>query len=129
MKISSEQICSAIKKSLFNKDYAAPVEILMEIGVLSKKDHEAWRFGQVPYLEKVCSTNLKNMSEIMKQIRIYAQKTGLKASWTFYHQYGKGSKKQLRFSKSGNKYIEEAYATHYLARNESCNICNGTSSV
>ena len=29
----------------------SPVEVLMEIGVLSKTDYENWRNGRVPYLE------------------------------------------------------------------------------
>jgi hypothetical protein len=38
----------------------------------------------------------------------------LKDSWTGYNQYGKGVKRRLRFSKSGQKNIEDRYATHYV---------------
>jgi ribosomal protein L35 len=40
----------------------------------------------------------------------------LEKSWTAYKKYGKGVKHQLKFSKSGIKSIEDAYATHYLTR-------------
>ena len=40
------------------RGYAAPVDVLMDIGVLSKQDYENWRFGKVPYLERVCKINL-----------------------------------------------------------------------
>lgn len=33
---------------------------------------------------------------------------------THYHQWGKGKNRALRFSKSGDKKIEEAYARYYL---------------
>jgi len=33
---------------------------------------------------------------------------------TVYHQWGQGNNCILRFSKSGNQAVEEAYATHYV---------------
>jgi len=103
-----------MNKNIFEKGYAAPVDVLMDIGVLSKKDYEDWRAGRVPFLEKVCQANLSKLSNIMREIRTFAAKNNLKASWTFYRQYGKGNKQKLRFSKSGNETIEKAYATHYM---------------
>jgi hypothetical protein len=35
-------------------------------------------------------------------------------SWTGYNQFGKGVKRRLRFSKSGDKAIEDRNATHYI---------------
>jgi hypothetical protein len=111
------QIHNAIYKSLQQKGYAAPAEVLMDIGVLAKRDYEEWRFGKVPFLEKVCHANLRQLSEIMREIRAYAATNNLKPSWTFYHQYGQNKKNKLRFSKSGDEKIEAAYATHYVDPN------------
>ena len=97
---------------------AAPVQVLMDLGVLSPADYERWRFGKVDYLERVCKVNLSKLSYIMKEIRSYARKNELKESWTFYKQWGgKGSKSavKLRFSKSGSESIERGYATHYIS--------------
>lgn len=102
-----------IKKSGF----AAPVQVLMDIGVLSKADYERWRFGKVDYLERVCKVNLSKLSFIMREILAYARKNNLKESWTFYKQWGVKDKShsiKLQFSKSGNDQIERAYATHYV---------------
>ena len=96
------------------KGYAAPVDVLMDIGVLSKKDYEDWRFGKIDFLEKVCKVNLRMLSAIMKEIRAYAVKNQLKPSWTCYHQWGKQKDGRLLFSKSRNEKIEENYATHYV---------------
>lgn len=38
----------------------------------------------------------------------------LKGIWTAYNQFGKGIKCLLRFSKSGDKTIEDRYATHFI---------------
>ena len=110
------KVHSIVSSILKEKNYISPVDPLMKIGVLSAKDYEDWRFGRVPYLEKVCKTNLSKLSFIMKELRAYALANHLKPSWTAYKQWGvKGTKIPLRFCKSGDSGIEEAYSTHYVA--------------
>ena len=91
------------------RGYAAPVDVLMDIGVLDKKKYEDWRFGRVDYLERVCNTNLHKLSEIMKTIRICAKDLDLKPSYSDYQQWGAKNHK-LRFSKSKDPNIEKHYA-------------------
>jgi hypothetical protein len=96
---------------------ATPVQVLMDLNILSKEDYDQWRFGKVDYLERVCKANLSKLSSVMKEIRSYAAKHNLKGSWTFYKQWGQkhlSHARKLRFSKSGAEDIERAYATHYL---------------
>jgi hypothetical protein len=99
-----------------SRGFAAPADVLMDIGVLDKKKYDDWRHGRVPYLEAVCTVNLHKLSEIMKEVRAYAAVNGLKPSFTDYRQVGSKDRK-LRFSKSGNPAIEKAYATHYVVVN------------
>ena len=80
------KVHSIVSSTLMEKIYISPVELLMKIGVLSAKDYEDWRFGRVPYLEKVCKTNLSKLSFIMKELRAYALENHLKSSWTAYNQ-------------------------------------------
>ena len=96
------------------KGYLSSIDVLLKLDYLSEKDYENWRFGKVEYLEKVCNVNLKKLSSINKIIKEISEQLNLKKSWTAYNKYGKGKKIRLRFSKSGNKQIEEAYATHYI---------------
>lgn len=110
-----QKVCSIAGSILNEKIYISPVDLLMNIGVLSAKDYEDWRFGRVPYLEKVCKTNLSKLLLIMKELRAYALANHLKPSWTSYNRWGVKSKRiPLRFSKSGDSVIEEVYATHYV---------------
>ena len=102
------------KDIIEEKGYLSSIELLLKLEYLSQKDYENWRFGKVEYLEKVCSVNLKKLSTINKTIKDISAQWNLKKSWTAYNKYGKGEKLRLRFSKSGNEKIEEAYATHYL---------------
>ncbi|HVI42100.1 MAG TPA: hypothetical protein VM577_15720, partial [Anaerovoracaceae bacterium] len=108
-----QKVHSIVSSALEEKLYISPADLLIKIRVLSAKDYEDWRFGRVPYLEEVCKASLSKLSFIMKELREYALANHLKASWTAYNQWGvKGKKIPLRFSKSGNSVIEEAYATH-----------------
>jgi hypothetical protein len=69
----------------------------------------------------LCHVNLGKLATINREIRAYAKKANLKASWTDYRQWAvkkkhghKPQKPRLRFSKSGDEQIERLYATHYI---------------
>ncbi len=79
-----QKVNSAIYNILQEKNYVSPVNVLMDIGILSVKDYENWRFGRVPYLEKVCRTNLNKLSLVMKELKVYARNNNLKPSRTAY---------------------------------------------
>ena len=110
--MNEKELISKVHSSVYHqcqrRGYAAPVDVLMEVGVLPKPKYEDWRFGRVDYLERVCTVNLRKLSFIMHQIRVYAQKTGLKSSFCYYKQWGVKKKNgqghkpviPLRFSKS-----------------------------
>ena len=116
------KIYSSMEQQCKKRGYAAPVDVLMDIGVLPKQKYEDWRNGRVDYLERVCTVNLHKLSFIMSQIRAYAREQGLKPSFCYYKQWGVKKKNgqghkpvvPLRFSKSGNAEIEKNYATHYV---------------
>lgn len=110
------KVHSAVYHQCQQRGYAAPADVLVDIGVLPKQKYEDWRFGKVRYLEAACTCNLKKLSFIMEQIHSYAKKTGLKPLFCYYKQWGMKKKPAapLRFSKSQNPEIEKAYATHYV---------------
>jgi len=112
-----KEIKRLVHQSRYEKGYVCSVDILLQLDYLTKKDYEDWRFGRVDYLEKVCNINLGKLTLINKLIRKYSSELDLKSSWTGYNQFGKGIKRQLRFSKSGDKTIEDSYATHYIDKN------------
>ena len=109
----SEKVQSAMTKQLASRGFVTPVDILLDLGLLTKANYELWRKGQVPYLEKVCNTNLNKLATVMKEMRAYAQKANLKPSVCIYKGYGKSSA-FLKFSKSGSLNIEKSYATHFV---------------
>ncbi len=82
------KVHSAVYHQCQQRGYAAPADVLVDVGVLPKQKYEDWRFGKVRYLEAVCTCNLKKLSFIMKQIRSYAKKTNLKPSFCYYKRWG-----------------------------------------
>ena len=105
-----DKIQNAMYLQCQGRGYTAPVDVLMDLGVLDKKKYDDWRCGRVPYLEAVCNGNLHKLSEIMKEIRSFAEQNSWQPSLSSYKHKGK----ELRFSKTGNPQIEKAYATHYV---------------
>ena len=81
------KVCSSMYRQCRERGYATPVDVLMEIGVLPKKKYEDWRCGRIPYLESVCTVNLHKLSFVMHQMRVYAQKSGLKPSFCCYQRW------------------------------------------
>ena len=120
MAINQNELVKAVGSSMYQqikeKGYATAVDTLMDMHILSKPDYENWRNGRVPYLEKVCNINLKKLDSILKEMRRHADRNGLKPSITCYKQWGRKTKPtiKLRFSKTGNEYMEKLYATHYV---------------
>ena len=78
------KIHSSMYYQLQSRGYAAPVDVLIDTGILPKQKYEDWRFGRVRYLEAVCNANLKRLSFVLRQMRVYAQAHGLKPSFCYF---------------------------------------------
>jgi len=103
---------------LEEKGYISFVDVLMRIGRLTKEDHDAWRFGRTACLERVVTVNLAKINHLLRAFQQHARTGGLRQSKTAYLSWGKGRKRQLRFSISGTPDTEDAYATHFLKLKE-----------
>lgn len=122
--ITDKEVIGEVHNSMYQqwkkRGYATPVDTLMDCGVLSKKAYEEWRFGKVQYLEKVCTVNLRKLSFIMHQMRVFAKKNNWKCSFCYYKQWGTKRKQgyepmvPLQFSKSGDMEVERWYGTHFV---------------
>jgi hypothetical protein len=108
------RVVTVIAKILSKSDVVAPVEVLIELGNLTKKNHDSWRKGQVPYLERVIEGNLSKINRIIRIIGFHAHDLNMVPSYTVYHQWGKAKSCVLQFSKSGIKRLEEVYSRHYI---------------
>lgn len=110
-----KKITGAVHEVLKDDLVVTPVDVFIKLGNLTKEAYEDWRFGRVPYLEKVISCNLSKASRILCILQLHARDRGLKPSQTVYKKWGKGKKILLRFSKSGSSVLEKAYSTRYVS--------------
>ncbi len=108
------RVVRAVANILARSDVVAPVDVLLEMGNLTPKNHEAWSRGHVPSLERVVAGSLSKANRILRLIGFHVHDLNMLPRRTVYHQWGQGHNRVLRFSKSGNQNVEEAYATHYV---------------
>lgn len=107
-------VAAAFGEILKRSEVVATVDVLVEMGRLNKKNVEDWRFGRIPFLERVIVGNLGQASRIVRVIHLHAAASHLRSSTTAYMRYGKGPKQRLRFTKSGDAHLETAYSTCFL---------------
>lgn len=124
-----KKVKSLVNSLRHEKGLVCAVDVILRLEYISKKDFEDWRFGRIDYFEKVCNVNLSKLTLINKTIKRTATDLKLDKSWTGYNQYGKGVKRRLRFSKSGNENIEKTYATHYIDKKRINELKNNNASV
>lgn len=108
------RIVRAVAALLAQGDVVAPIDVFVRMELLAKPDVEAWRFGRVPYLEKVIRCNLSQASRILRILRMHVHDLNMPPSPTAYVRWGKGPRPPLRFTKTGDPKLEEAYARHFL---------------
>lgn len=108
------RIARAVERVLARGKVVAPVDVLICMNVLAPERLEDWRRGRVPYLEKVINCNLTRLSRLLRILRFHAHDLKLVPSITAYERWGKGPKQRLRFTKTADPKLEEAYARHFV---------------
>jgi hypothetical protein len=108
------RIVHAVEPLLARGKVVAPIDVFVGIGLLDPATVEDWRFGRVPYLERVIKCNLTKVSRALRILRYHAHDLKLVPSTTAYMRWGKGPKQRLRFTKTGDHMLEEAYSRHYV---------------
>lgn len=116
----NDRIPTIMDAYIQEKGFVTPVDVLLELDVLSHRVLRSWRRGSVPYLEKLCTCSLVELSGILREMRNHAGNRRLTPSWSCYksdRDPQTGSRHMLRFSKNNIPRLEQQYATHYLDRN------------
>ena len=105
----------AVLAILASSKVVAPVDVLVGIGALRAEDLEAWRFGRVPFLERVIQGNLSKLRRILRILGFYCHDLNLTASRTAYVRWGvKGSRPPLCFTKTGEPRLEAVYSRQFV---------------
>ena len=108
------KIVRAVAMILSRSKVVAPVDVLMEMGNLTKQNYDAWRRGKVTFLEYVVGGNLSKVNRIMRIIGFHVHDLNMVPQRTVYRQSDRYKNRVLQFTKSGIKRLEEAYSRHYV---------------
>ena len=108
------RIEQAVAAILAKGKVVAPVDVLVRMDLLSSEKLEDWRRGRVLYLERVIQCNLTRLSRLLRILRFHAHDLKLAPSITVYMRWGSGPKQRLRFTKTGDPRLEEAYSRHFV---------------
>lgn len=111
----SQSVATVAGNAVSLKGYVSVIDLMLGLNWLTMDKLNAWKKGQVPYLERVIRVNLTKISRTMKEFKAWAVHSKLKPSQTLY----KHKSCRLRFSKTGHPYIETAYSTHYVLQKPS----------
>lgn len=91
-----------------NQPVSAPA-VFVKMGMLSEQHLQAWRAGQVPYLERVLEGNLSKASRVVRILSFWAHELKLPVAPPHAAGAIKYKGQPLRFSKTGERGVEEAY--------------------
>jgi hypothetical protein len=108
------KVARTVNGILEGGNVVTPVDVLVGMDLLTREHLEDWRRGRVPFLERVINCNLTRLGRLLRILRFHAHDLNLKPSWTAYMRWGKGPKQRLRFTKTGDPKLEDAYATHFV---------------
>src|SRR6266404_2171950 len=78
------RVVRAVVRILARSDVVVPVDVLIEMGNLSKKNLEAWRAGQVRYLERVFEGSLSKANRILRIIGFHVHDLNMVPSHATY---------------------------------------------
>ncbi|MBM7073325.1 hypothetical protein JQC92_15020 [Shewanella sp. 202IG2-18] len=104
------KVVDAVEKGLKKKIYISPIDVFISMGLLDKSEVEKWKNGSIPFLEKVIKCNLSKASRILRLIGFHCHDLNMKPSNTVY----KGKRDFLRFTKTGEKKLEEVYSRSFV---------------
>ena len=108
------RIQRAVAAILNNGKIVATVDVLVGLGLLAPEKLDDWRHGRVPYLEQSIDCNLTRLSRLLRILGFHAHDLNLIPSAGMYLFGGKGFRRRLQFTKSGDARVEEIYARHFV---------------
>ncbi len=109
-----QKVERAVAAILTNGKVVTPTDVMVGMKLVTPNQVEDWRHGRIPYLERVINCNLTRLSRLLRILRFHAHDLNLKPSITAYARWGKRSGQALRFTKTGDLRLEEAYRTHFV---------------
>lgn len=106
------KIARAVREILAVEKVVTPVAVVQKLGWLSPVNLERWRRGEVAALEHVVTANLSKVGRCLRILHMHAHDLSLVGSVTVHA--ARGSRRRLRFSKTGDAGVEAAWSRHFV---------------
>jgi len=103
------KIVKAVDAILSERNIVRTTDVFVSVGMLEKRKMEDWKSGRVPYLEKVLNGSLSKLNRVLRILRFHVHDLNLRPQ---KHTVRNG-KKILRYSKTGDPKLEDAYSLDY----------------
>jgi hypothetical protein len=113
--VLEERVVRAAEAALARQQYVSAIDVLCGMGLLLPSQVNVWRQGRIDFLEQVIQGNPSKISSSMAIFRRWAVEKGLKPREAGYVRGTRSGTLPLRFTKSGDRAIEESYRTHYVS--------------
>lgn len=107
-------VSQIVTELLERGDVVAPLDVLLALELVDEELLADWRRGGLPYLERGITKGLARTARVLRLLREEALSRGLTPRPGKYVRAGKGPKRPLRFSKTGDRESEAAYAVHFI---------------
>lgn len=109
-----KRIVRAVEMIVERQGFVAPIDLFIEMGLLEKDAIAEWRAGRLTFLERAICCNLACASRILRILRLHALDLNLRPSHTGYMRRTRSGRMRLRFTKTGEPALEQAYAQHFV---------------
>jgi len=106
-----KRIQAAVDRLLMEQGSYEPVELLLQLGRLSYEHYEAWRSGDVAFLEDALSGNAERVIQQLGTAGAWASRLGLRAHPAAYQGWGLHAGQTLHYSASPD--TDRLMRTHY----------------
>ena len=109
------KVVFAVDAILKEKNKVKTTDVFKHLGILEDGKLKEWDNGKVPYLEKVLNGSLSKLSRILRILRFHVHDLNMKPRRNIM----KNGKRKLRYSKTGEPKLEEAYSLEFLVLSKS----------
>jgi hypothetical protein len=109
-----ERVTRAAEAALSEREFVAPVDILLRLRWLLPDRLGGWRQGRVACLEDVVEVGPAKLATAMRLFRSWAGGRGLQSCEVTYVARSR-DRRPLRFSATCDEEVERAYRTHWFS--------------
>ncbi|NOZ53201.1 MAG: hypothetical protein GXP08_08675 [Gammaproteobacteria bacterium] len=96
----TNQIQFSVDQMLLEQGEYSPLGLLLQEGRLGYDDYEAWRNGEIEYLDTVLFGDFEQITELLTQAQHYLQRLGLQAEPVRYTAWHHHKPQPLQFSEN-----------------------------